>query len=587
MTKGRTIRLDILLLIFLSLVLLLTRVVNLNARSLTDYEADHALDAAWDLRLDSTVGFSEEPVAPQSPLYHFITHLFFQFLGDRDAVARATPAIGGLLLLFFIWILWRGENNGLRLIWLFILGFSPVLITISRTASGDILSAAALFAMMLLLFPENQPKQAQTSILLLTILGIGLTTGAGIFRGVSSILITAFIVIMTQRDRFGQWLRKTHIQDLSKYSWLLPVTILVVLSGFGSSLAGFRGFATMLELWLYGWVLPSGYSFLELVVLLITTEPLILFFGILGIIWFWRDQEISGWMASSWALGSGIFLLLYPGRSPLDLIWILLPLSYLAALAISSMLQSIQSNKSKQELLGLVVILAIFLASGALSLVAYGTGNIVTINAGNPNLLVYLFLALAIMGVSVLVFFGIGWSWSVVAHAVGVFLLLIGYFQGIASTWRLNFSRAGYELATLWWRVAPAEGLPIAVRTLEQTALAFSGQKNELPLEIRGELPPSLVWSFRDFEKRYDVATFGLEASPVILVREEDVQANFSADYIGQSLALRQRRAWDSLLPPAFFRWLITGTAPFQTERWVIWVRVDIASFGDIGLESR
>lgn len=237
-------------------------------------------------------------------------------------------------------------------------------------------------------------------------------------------------------------------------------------------------------------------------------------------------------------------------------------------------------------MLGLVAILAIFLASGALSVVAYGMGNVVTINPANPNLLVYLFLALAIMGVSVLVFFGIGWSWSIVAHALGVFLLVVGFFQGIASTWKLNYSLDGYQVANLWWQIAPTDGLPIAVKTLEQTALALSGQRDELPIEIRSELPDSLTWAFRKFTKADDTATFGLEAPPVIIVREEEVQTNFSADYIGQSLGLRNQRAWETVLPPDFFRWLITGAAPHHTERWVIWVRVDIASFGELGLEG-
>jgi hypothetical protein len=190
------------------------------------------------------------------------------------------------------------------------------------------------------------------------------------------------------------------------------------------------------------------------------------------------------------------------------------------------------------------------------------------------------------MGLSVLVFFGIGWSWRVVVHAVGILLLLLSIAQGISSLWRLNYSNEGYQVANLWWQTTPADGLPLIVQSLEHTAMAYSGQEDTLPIEVQGDLPASLAWALRGFERLEGETAFGVEAPPVILTPEGDVAANLPADYIGQSLGIRESRAWDSALPPDFIMWWIRREAPVSIEPWVLWVRADVASFGEIGLEN-
>jgi hypothetical protein len=349
---------------------------------------------------------------------------------------------------------------------------------------------------------------------------------------------------------------------------------------------GMRGFARALEEWLLGWVQPSGYSFLELSVLLFTSEPLIMLFGIFGSIRLWRNRDQTGWLVSLWAISAWVILLVYPGRTPFDLIWIILPFSYLAAHAILELFNSVGDPRSNLELIGLLGLLITFIASAALSLVAYGSGNVLTINPNNPNLVLFLFLALAVMGLSVLVFFGVGWSWTVVVHATGILVLILSIAQGVSTIWRLNYARDGQQVGNLWWQTVPSKGLPVLVHTLEHTATAHSGQRDTLPIDLQDKASPSMAWALRGFELVEGETAFGDEAPPVILAYENAVSTNLPADYIGQSLGIREARAWDTALPPEFLKWWIGREVPITIEPWVLWVRADIASFGEISLDN-
>jgi hypothetical protein len=580
------VRLGVLLLGGIVSLLALTRLVKLDMRMLTDGEAKHALTAAigtpgesvfWDTKLDA---------GAQSPLYYLTTHLIFQIFCDSDAGARFIPAAAGVLLLLLILFLWRDGSLGEKLIWMVLLGFSPVMLMSSRTAGGDILAATAFFAFFLLLLQGDSSDNSYSYILLALAAGIALTTGSPVFKALSGITISMLIAILLRRSPLdqGRFFRTLRGMDVS--AWLIPVVTVLILSGFGSSLQGLRGFAVALEEWLQGWVQPSGYSSLELMLLLVTSEPLIVIFGMIGAVRLWRSPAGCGQPVTLWAIGAAGFLLIYRSRTPLDLIWIVLPLSYLAIDAIQALIESIGDLRANQELIGLVALLAIFVASGALSFVAYSTGNVLTINPENPNLVFLLFFALGIMGLSVLIFFGVGWSWSIVLQAVGLLMILIGASQAISTSWRLNYNNQDSPVAELWSLTAPADGLPFMVQTLEHTALAYSGRQDRLPIEVQGELPASLAWALRAFQQVEGEAAFGVEAAPVIIAPEINTATSFPADYIGQNLGIRERRTWDSALPPDLLQWWIRRDVPVEVDQWVLWVRVDVASFGEISLDG-
>lgn len=587
MSQKPQVRLEFLITVALIVILALIRFVSLDRFPLTDSEAEHALSASantplrsdfWPINGDERIG---------SPLYHVVTRLIFQTFGANEFTARVVPASAGLIMLLYLGLSDRKQSPpGLRLTWLFLLGFSPVMVTSARSAGGDIIAAAAFFPLFYGFMQEQKDSTPTSTLVMALAFAVALSTGRPVFVALTGITLSLLIASIVQRNRFSEWIQSMAWHDLKKATWIIPVVLLILMTGLGSSVESLRGFADGLEDWLMGWTQASGYSFIELVVLLVTSEPLIVLFGFLGFIQLWRNRAGMGWLATLWVIGAGIILLIYPGRSPFDLIWVVLPLSYLASRAILTLLERIGDPRSNPELVGLLVLLLTFVASGALSLMAYGAGNVLTINPDNPNLVLFLFLALAVMGLSVLVFFGLGWSWRVVIHAIGSLMLILGISQGISAIWDHNFADPVQDSADLWWQTVPSEGLPLLLLSLERTAIAYAGMEETLPLEVQGDLSPSLAWTLRTFEKTSGVPAFGTEAAPVILAVEGDDSVSLPADYVGQSLGIAEKRGWESALPPDIFRWLIKRDAPVLIDRWVMWVRADIASFGEIGLEN-
>ena len=578
------IRLESLVLFAVLLLFALSRFANLNARPLSDTEALHALGASLGTQGTSEFWAFNETATVRSPLYHLPTHLLFQVFGAEESIARIVPAIAGFLLLLLVVFLWNGDRPGSKMVWLLLLGFSPIILTASRNANGDILAAAALFVILILLLEKDISRFSRPELSFSLAAGIAFATGSAVYRALTGIALTALVIMLLSRSGRENWVSLERLKRLLKSAWLIPVTGLLISSGFGSSPESIQGIAFGLEEWLLGWVQPSGHSVLELVLLLLTAEPLILLFGVAGAVRLWNNRESPGRFAAYLTIGAGFFITIYQGRTPLDLIWLILPLSYLAVQAIQELLASLMDLSSNQELIGLIALLVTFTASAALSVVAYGTGNVLTINPGNPNLILLLFLALGIMGLSVLVFFGIGWSWSIVIQAVGMLAIILALSLGISSIWRLNFTQEGYHVQELWWQATPTRAMPLMVNSLENAALAYSGHRHALPIEVQDDPPPSFAWALRNFQKSEGETAFGAEATPVVLTLDANQDVSLPADYIGQSLGVRELRAWDTALPPDIFRWWISRAAPTVVEQWVLWLRVDIASFGEIEL---
>jgi hypothetical protein len=575
------LRVGTLLLIGLLLVFALARIIGLGGFPLDDVEALHALGA-----LPETPSFWEGLEGPTSTnaLYQFLTNLFFQIFHSSNFAARVVPVLAGVLLLVAVVLLTPDQSMGKRVIWLVLLGASPILLTVARTAGGGSLATLFVLIIMLLLVRQRVDQSVGNGTGLMIAVGLAITTGLPILSALSGWMIAFGLSLILVRDREELW--NSFLQRIKEpfLPWVALFISILIFAGFGSSLQGFRSLVISLEQWLAGWIQPSGYSALELAWTLLRSEPVLVIFGVLGAIQSWRVNAIQQRILTIWVISAGAFTLIYQGRTPGDLVWLVLPLSMLALEPLEALLTSIQNQDSKLEFFGLIGLLSAFTASGLLSLIAYGSGNVVTIDPNNPALVLVLFIALGLMGISVLVFFGIGWSWKLVFQSLGLMAFVLGLSQSVSALWRLNFSNQHDRVSELWTLSAPAPGLMRLIATLEQTALGYSGDANTLSIEVQGELSPSLQWALNGFEQLNPGQAFGEQAAPVILAPDFNAAANLPADYIGQSLGVRKLRAWDGMLPENMLGWILKRDASYMVEQWVLWVRIDIASFGEIGV---
>ncbi|MCK4693300.1 MAG: hypothetical protein KAT23_06695, partial [Anaerolineales bacterium] len=73
------------------------------------------------------------------------------------------------------------------------------------------------------------------------------------------------------------------------------------------------------------------------------------------------------------------------------------------------------------------------------------------------------------------------------------------------------------------------------------------------------------------------------DPAPAFVTREGEEMPALSAEYTGQGLKIGERWGWDGVLPPDILTWWVLRQASTQPERWILFVRLDIASLGEIG----
>ena len=101
---------------------------------------------------------------------------------------------------------------------------------------------------------------------------------------------------------------------------------------------------------------------------------------------------------------------------------------------------------------------------------------------------------------------------------------------------------------------------------------------------MQSEVIPALAWALRGYNRAGGEFNSLADPPPAVLALESNSAINLLTDYMGQGMALKDRRGWDGSLPPNLLQWLVLRSAPTELERWILWVRMDIATLGDVGL---
>jgi hypothetical protein len=194
-------------------------------------------------------------------------------------------------------------------------------------------------------------------------------------------------------------------------------------------------------------------------------------------------------------------------------------------------------------------------------------------------------LAFAITAVAfsvLLIFlFGVGWSWRETLLAVAIaFVIALAVFS-VNASWVLNFQAEGQEARGLWRRQVSTAHLPLLQDTLADLSEWEVGRAGGMEIEVQGRAPAELAWALRDHKLASDL-TSG-QAPPVILA-PESTQPELPAEYMGQAFALFESWGWQGILPPNILGWLLDRSAPVQYERWILFVRSDVAQLGQLPL---
>jgi 4-amino-4-deoxy-L-arabinose transferase-like glycosyltransferase len=592
------------------------RLFRLGAAPLNGVEARGAL-AAWRL----AHGQGAPATSDYSPLLFSAQWVIFLLIGAGDQGARLLPALAGSALVLAPALL-RQQLGRLGALGAgLLLALSPTALTLSRTASGDVLvalgallCASALCHWLDPLSHDRAPSVSRSGLssfvhLLPLALALVLTSSPLAYSALLSLGV-AFLPLLAApriraRLRAGwQTLRLTPDRPRQALGAFVGGFVLCS-TALAWNLGGLGAAARLLLRWLDGFVRwPDSLSLGYPLLILCVYEPFILLAGGAGAILATRQGHTSNATARFMALWSVVALalaLLRPGHGPGDVLLVLLPLACLGGLALETLLvttwRSWGQNRGQPAWLNTALYtlantllwahLALNLANYVHRPGQYAGLDLLFVRASLPS-----FVAMAL--VSAVMLLGLAATSSAVQglgatlRDLGLSTTLVLVLFTLSTAWNVSQNRPAdpRELLVL----EPTAG---EVRLLVDSLVHFSNQQRGKPHAIDlGVLSddPALAWTLRDFRQVRFADGPGEAPAPsaIITLATMGVPDWGQEGYVGQSFPLRRRwrgeglacrrPAQDQTDCSALVRWFIFRRSPTvpAEERVVLWLRRDL-----------
>jgi hypothetical protein len=554
------------------------RLSDLEMLPLTEVEAAQALNAASLTPHASPFWPDDNSVALNEPAYYSLTTIVFHLFGASDANARIVPALAGLALVLSPLLIRRRVGRATALVVSALFALSPVLLTTARTASGTSLAGLGLIAALALLLGKDSGETGKVRAGWAAAgLGLALASGPSVLHGLLCFGLGATLAYASQPERRNWRSLIVSTENRRLGLWITLGVIFGVAGGFGLALSGLAGLAESLNTWLLGWMARGDIHGLTELAMLVAYEPLVLVFGVVGAVVAVRERDRIGVAAIWFSLAGVLLALVYPARQGSDLIWVVVPLCFLAARASVLLIERIARRRSWKEFLGLASLLMILIAFAYLQLATYASGSGPAYEMLDRNLRLWMVIGVLFLSVLAIVFFGLGWSWSVTLEASGTATWLALLVFTFAAGWHLNLIPDQAGARELWRPQASTQGLRLLSETLQGVSQSYTGRLDALDVAILGESSASLAWALRDFQfASLDMEPESIEPSAIVIRAESEMPA-FRAEYVGQALKIGEWRGWSGILPPDPVTWWLKRKAPTDDQIWAVLVRKDIA----------
>lgn len=538
------------------------RLLRLGAAPLSEFEAGWAMQA---------LGLSQGKaiLLGTQPLYALFTGVVFAVLGSGNGLARVFSALVGSALVFvpFQWSPGFKRFRIAALIAAFGLALDPGLVAASRLAGGPI--PALTFVLLALGFAlGNSP--AWTGVFS----GLALLTGIPVVPGVVG-LAAAWV---TARWLTAQkWLAPLpHEETPDSGSHFSPVFFrrVALFGGLTLLLAGTlflfvpQGIASVADTftaYLRGWARPSGVLVFRLVFALALYQPLVLFFGIVGVVRGWRKGEPVVQRLGLWAFFALALALIYPARQAVDLVWALVPLWVLAAWEFQHHLPGTEGKAETGWLawvyaLSMIVLLVVAwlgLISGKALLAGLALAMVVAVA-----------FMVALWSVKV-TRYGLVWGVSAV--------LVVGMFASTSSV-ALVHPNGAQEL----WSIAPGTGeASLLLNTLENLSQWKTGERQALDVTVVSNAS-ALHWLLRDFRNAHFSPEFtgtgvtDTNSPSVVITYQAQNKPGMPVLYRGQDFIWDIFPGWNQVLPKDWISWLAYRQAPLVQNQVILWARTDL-----------
>ena len=538
-----------------------TRLWRLDLAPLSNAEARYALDSLNVLRGGA--------VSTANPLLASVQTIVMAVFGASDFSVRLPSALAGAVLCILPAALRHETGKRQALVFSALLILSPALQYASRQASGGILAwTFALWAFL------NWRRGQRVSMAVAA--GLLLACGQDAVTPLLVVSAGAALTLLAQHRRvISIGLSPTHLVIAGAIFVAATTAVLWRPSGLGDS---FNGFAAWWSSLFAGGSLGllrvfAGLSFYEtlligsaaagVMILLVQRKPRLL---------------DTGWLSF---IAVGMLLLVVNGsRTVADIAPILIGCAGSGAAAWAALWQSYQRHIEPLWSEGIVITVTL------LMLVYAYLGLTMFAEQQQSAYLVSIFLAvLMIAGTGIICTLLLDGMAAIrgINTAIGIGLLVYTISVGYHLTQVRTTNPAEAYVSD-----ASSDGLPLLVKTIEDTGIrAYSGA-HAMPLQVSDAAPAALRWTLRDQRNITYVAK--LTDSPAALTPINEKPESTSA-YIGSAFRITNTASLNELgcqsavmginqfdCPP-LLRWLIRRTLDERiVTRWVLWLRSDTAS---------
>jgi hypothetical protein len=550
---------------------LMFRLLLLGAETLGPAEAAQALPAV------AAAAGREFELNGVSPLLFGLQRLPFVLFGASDAWARAWPALlGGLAPLLFLGLS-RPLGRGGALVAAYLWAVSPMAVFTSRLGLGNGLVPIFALAIVSGVAWSLRADSAHSQRLGLTVtagaIGLLLASGSG-----------AYTVLMMALPAALIWRRSLPIlASALKACWKQAAGVFLLCLVLGSTFffmapSGLAAAADLLGRWVRA-LRPEGgeYGGWEIGLRLVLSEPVLLVFGLAGVVMAFKRKDRFGIFASIFAGLALLVSLVGSGRHPSDLGLVVLALILLAGPVIARVLLSAWPCRREIDAWLLVSVSTMLLLSAALCLPGI-------LNPGNTASWRQLYTAVgivtAVLAGLVWLVYGVWWNWRTVALAAPVVPLFFGLAWGLGQVMAINYDRGAWrQPGVLHEAPAPAWG-DLQQGVLDLASLHGTG-KGEAAIDLvlspleRESLDPALRWALRAYPNVRVIPSLSPAVAPVVVTLPGE-QPRLSSRYSGTEIVVLQR--WDPSALTDFYsrvRWVLYREAkqPGEARSIVLWMR--------------
>jgi len=563
---------EVALYLLLATLALGLRLAHLTHYSFNDAEASQALAALAVYRGEIPTG------AGYSPLMASLVSAAFVLFGDADWAARLPSALLGLALVMLPFGLRRQLGRRGALAASALLALSASSLFWSRTLSGDV--AAGVGMLLVIVGGARWLEERQSAGLYGAAAGLALlllSSPAG-FTALATLLATLALIGFTARGTLSEAQRRLaeNEEAVRNAAYLFGGLLLALATAGLFNLGGLAAVSDLLTRWLEMFSLrPQPGAAYPAILLLLFYEPLLLFFGVVGLGAAVGSRRPLDWLLAVWAALAITLDLLMGGRSGGQVLVILVPLSLLAGRQVGLLWEGLRTRARLDGeglfiAIGLVVSVFIYISG-----MSWARCTAAQAGCGTAWVLP-LAGVLLIVGLSLLfgMWYGAATAWRGLA---AVLLVTLGCLS-VGAAWRLNFgppARLPFQPMT---QLPASTHLRTLYHDLQRQSAERAGDPHEIEIAVVDVESPMLRWELRRFGRARFVSGFDAAADAPIVLARPDAGHPVGGEYVGQEYTLIAYWSLDLLNGKEWVRWYVYRYLPNHkpgSDQLVMWVHVN------------